>query len=147
MPEGIGYSFSPTAQGETEEERRRRLLEQGGGSLSPVQDAIRILSLRLPRMNMAGSIAPLQLLAGLGGAGLGGNPASALQLQRLGGGMAPGGPAPGGFMPPPSGPSGKAPTPNVDFMPYQGRYVPPGTGSFRPDDEGLMSRGPRTKLA
>lgn len=70
----IGQTFAPLPSGDPNEELRRR--QQGGGPLSNVGQAIKTLSLRIPRVVGAGSIAPSQLLNGPGAAGLpqGGNP-------------------------------------------------------------------------
>jgi hypothetical protein len=73
----IGQSFAPlgdpndlTAQG------------QNGGSVNPVQEAIKTLSLRMPRTLGAGAPVSRELLTGLGGASMN-NPLSAILLQLL----------------------------------------------------------------
>lgn len=91
MPDPLGISFMPGAQG-----------DQGNNpQQTPVQQAIQTLSLRIPRVVGAGSLAPGQLLNAPGGAGLGGNPNSAALLEQIrrmlfGGGSVPG---PGQFHP------------------------------------------------
>lgn len=57
----LGQSFAPL--GSDDISRR----EQGGGPISPVQESIQTLSLRLPRFISGGSPVPRALLAGLGG--------------------------------------------------------------------------------
>ncbi len=111
MPNGLGISFAPGA-----DDQQRQ--QQGGTAPSgvpPLQTAIRLLSLRLPRVGGANALAPGPLLQSAGGAGLqgalsggaggigGGGPLTLEQLllRLFGPGSAlgrPGGPvsAPGG---------------------------------------------------
>jgi hypothetical protein len=63
----IGLSFLPNAA--DEEERKKRLQNLTGG---PVQEAIKILSLSIPRVSGAQGIAPMPLLTARGMAGMGG---------------------------------------------------------------------------
>lgn len=134
------------------------------GGASPLQQALQVLSLRLPRVQGANSLAPSGLLHGMGGAMFGGD----MDLERLlaqlfgpggplagGGGMPPpsqpttkvtpsGGPpdaAPGGgplnpSLPPPSMPTWPAPTPgSIDrTTPGGGTPTLPGAGPYSPDD-------------
>ena len=64
----IGQSFQPGAENGQQ--------QQNGSRRPPVQEAIRLLSLRLPTVVGARGIAPQQLLQGQGSAGLGGGPMS-----------------------------------------------------------------------
>jgi hypothetical protein len=121
----LGESFAPT--GQSEEERRRRL-SPVAGSGGPAQEAIRTLSLRIPRTNMQGSPVPLPLLMspGSGGNPAAGNPLMAAILSSLfpqlpqGGGMSPGMPS----MSP--GASGATPLPKVNLLPSPQPDVDPG---------------------
>lgn len=61
--DSIGLSFAPTAQNQAQ--------TQNGGGLSPVQQAIKILSLRIPQNTGPSGISPNALLTGPGSAGLG----------------------------------------------------------------------------
>ena len=59
----LGLSFSPTARNAAEN-------AQSGQSQTPIQDAIKVLSLRMPQFVGARSIAPSALLHATGAAGL-----------------------------------------------------------------------------
>ena len=131
----FGLSFSPTGKDDQ---------QQAGANQTPIQDAIKVLSLRIPQFH--GGIAPQQLLGGPGSAGLPGGGAPGVggipggldeflrRLFGMGGGM-PGG-MPGGPMagPPtpsvrPGGEPGQMPVP-PEPAPQIGGVVPP--GSFSP---------------
>lgn len=109
----VGLSFSPTS-----DQTNAQSKQQTGSGLSPVQDAIRILSFRVPTVLGASAVSPL---VGLGSQPIGGGAPidSALMqewLRRLFGGEAGGGfgsagqpgtglpPAPSGGAPPPTPP-------------------------------------------
>jgi len=64
----IGQTFAPLPTGDPNDEIRRR--QGAGGPLNNVGQAIRTLSLRIPRVVGAGSIAPSQLLNSPGSGGL-----------------------------------------------------------------------------
>lgn len=88
----LGQSFAPLGDPQTE-----RMQGQGTGPVNPVQEAIKVLSLKIPRATGAGQGAiPTGLMMGQGAAGLGGdgsgNPLMDL-LRNLLGGM-PAGPIP-----------------------------------------------------
>ena len=91
-----GLQFAPTNQNAGD------LPTQPSGS-SPIQSAIQLLSLRLPHVVGAGSLAPNALLSGPGMGGLGGGGGLTLEeiLRRmgLGGGGLPNLHAPGAMMP------------------------------------------------
>lgn len=137
----LGISFTENLGGQPPGE------EQGPGGaapVSPLQSAIQMLSLRLPRVVGANALAPQALLQGGGGGGAGLSP-EVLQmiLQRLrliGGGAGPVGlPGPeatpltrgpggfggGGMIGPGAPVSGPAPTPRIG-------YTPPGAGPMPP---------------
>jgi hypothetical protein len=88
----LGQSFAPLGDPNDPEQSQR---PDGNG----VQEAIRTMSLRLPRVLGAGAPAPAELLTGLGGAALN-NPLAALLTQLIGqlsgqqGGGAPTAPTP-----------------------------------------------------
>lgn len=68
MPSGLGYTFSPAGQNKFADPRR----QQGGPAGSSPQrmgSALRVLSLRLPRVMGGSPISPDQLLKAPGGAG------------------------------------------------------------------------------
>ena len=125
--DSIGLSFAPTGQRDA----------QNGPDASPLQQAIKILSLRVPQNAGAGGIAPTALLTGPGAAGLGGlgggmdllaflrrllQPGAPRQPGGMGGvpGM---GSAPG--VPPPS-----VPLPNITPGDTGPRLPGPGTPTF-----------------
>lgn len=143
MPEGIGYQFAPSA-GDINMQNGGG---QGGGSaaggLTP-QQAIRILSLRIPNRSNGRGIAPNALLQGGGAATPGFNVGGFdAVIQALMGAFSPqpgsgGGqvtsaglppfqpPAPqqgGGGMPPPAKPSTQPPPPKIK----PGQEAPPTT--------------------
>lgn len=64
---GFGVSFMP---GGDSMYRRQRPGQQGPSSVAPMQEAIKILSLRMPRVVGANPLAPMSLLGGQGGGGL-----------------------------------------------------------------------------
>jgi hypothetical protein len=78
MIQNLGVSFAPTDQNQAE--------ARDSGALPSVQEAIRILSLRIPRRLNPRAIAPQALLQARGGSALGGNPLAALLTQLLQGG-------------------------------------------------------------
>jgi len=94
----LGLSFAP---GQDEMTQRQN---GAGPSTSPIQEAIRVLSLRMPRVLGASSPAPAALLSGPGSQGLGGHPGNPIieqLLRALLGGQTSGGPMdglPGGAM-------------------------------------------------
>ena len=115
MPQNVGYSFQPLNQPQTGADGQGRV-----SGLSP-QQAVRLLSLRIPERPSPTGIAPQALLQARGGAGVpGGGDMSALiraLMTMFGGGGAvppprvrPGLTAPGG----PGGPVGPtSPQPGV----------------------------------
>ena len=146
----LGQTFSPMDNGMSGQQKPT-------GNAQPVQDAIRILSFRMPTTVGASGITPPQNMQGptaLGGQ-LGGfpgsNPSLIEFLQRLfGGGRAPSGPsaapagAPGPMGPPPSlGPAGGGP--GVNITPGDGgpkaALPPPGTLDRQTPDTGIVSPG------
>lgn len=76
----MGLSFAPLGDDPT----RQNAGQQGGPQASPVQEAIKVLSLKFPRIAQ-GAPAPLSLLNGLGGAGM--NPIEQVLMQMFGGGQ------------------------------------------------------------
>lgn len=86
----IGMTFAPTNH--TTDERR-------GPTTPPIQEAIRLLSLQLPRVTGASAPTPTALLAGSGGGRFGGstsNPIIEQLLRAIFGGRSPmAGPLPG----------------------------------------------------
>lgn len=118
----FGVSFSPTGKNDQQQD--------GGANATPIQDAIKVLSLKIPQFVGARGIAPEQLLGGPGSAGLpgmGGGLPGGLEdfLRRLfgqmGGGM-------GGGMAAPQGP----PAPHIGI----GGPIrqPPGASAGAPPD-------------
>lgn len=120
MPAGYGLSFQPGAENGN----------NGKSRVAPVQEAIRLLSLRLPTVVGARGISPQALLEGQGGAGLGGGGSVEALIRQLlqqmqmppqlasqgGGGRAPvsGPPAqPGQPRPTPQFPSRSLPKPSI----------------------------------
>ena len=81
----IGISFLPSAENQAQGPQRQGM-EGGGGDLA---QAWKILSLQLPRVLGARSLAPKRLLTGAGSAGMQGNPSAevfkALLKAMLGG--------------------------------------------------------------
>lgn len=132
----IGQSFSPTDAAQQN--------QQQTGQLTPVQQAIKILSLRIPHQGGASAITPNALLTAPGAAGLVGGPMDIMAiLRRLlqpGGGV---GPAPAGLS--------NAPVPNVTpggppglpSMPFFGAAPPPPPPSMTPlPGPGTPTTGP-----
>jgi hypothetical protein len=138
----IGQSFAPL--GDQNDPTRPQGQQEG---VNPVQEAIKVLTLRLPRALGASSPAPRELLTGLGGAGtpMGtGNPLGEI-LKKLLTGMLPpelgapsapmgGGPVPSAPSAPmpqaPQAPTQPAPTsfkPKVEYIPTDDLYSPPDT--------------------
>lgn len=73
MPQDpLGISFAPDSGS-----------QQNSQKPTPVQQAIQTLSLRIPRVVGAGSLAPQGLLTAPGGGGLSGNPNAAAFLEEL----------------------------------------------------------------
>lgn len=158
MPDPFGLSFMPGAEGK----------DPNNPQPTPVQQAIQTLSLRIPRVVGAGSIAPGQLLNGAGGFGNGSNPNAAAILEeirrRLFGGNqsgAPSQPPHGQFgpavpHPPPPGapPSGGLDTPRIipgdppnsprEAGPADAPYTPPNVPDPMPMP-GPPMRGPRER--
>jgi hypothetical protein len=128
----IGITFMPSAENAAEGPRRGQL----EGNLG---EALKILSLRLPRVLGAKAIVPSALATPRLPLSPGFNPmAAAFQamLGHLGG-------ASGEIEAAPPGPK---PGPKVKFQPYDGRYVPePPPPPARPRRSELP-RGPRTRL-
>lgn len=90
----LGQRFAPL--GDDSDPLRRNAAQPGGGG--GIQEAVRMLSLRLPRVLGAHAPVALPLLQSQGGAGLPApNPAVAALIQQLFGGMAQGMPS-GGMM-------------------------------------------------
>ena len=138
---GLGVSFVPSGEQGAPQEGQPGA---GGAPVSPLQRAIQLLSLRLPRFGgqgiSPGAMLPGQLLQGQGGSGLSG---ILQQLLQQGGGQPNGSPAaaalpvpgwtfdvPGGGGPdknvnPPAGPLSLTQPPS-----FGGGVVPP--GSFQP---------------
>jgi hypothetical protein len=116
MANPIGQSFAPLG----DEDMQNRA--NGNQGASPVQEAIKTLSMRMPRTVGAGAPAPAALLNSLGGAGLptpmgGGQPDNPLleALKRLLGGALGGSGLPsfgGGVSSPLSALGGSAPPPS-----------------------------------
>ena len=140
----LGLSFAPRSQDEI------AARGTGGPSPSPIQEAIRILSLRLPRAFGASAPAPSALMAGAGApsraAALPGpttNPILEQLLRALLGGMAPQGmarglpglPVPGGAMGAfglPPGPMGPAPRSPILTPGFRFEQQPPSPGPVAP---------------
>jgi hypothetical protein len=135
VPDPIGLSFMPGGGGGTDPNAQKP---------TPVQQAIQLLSLRIPRTVGAASGAPQSLLDSPGGSMLGGNPNSAAILEEIrrrlfgGGGAPPSGPFQPSVprMPLPGAPpadEGGAPfgTPRVGFPGPGGREAGP-TGPSTP---------------
>ena len=126
MADSLGLTFAPTAAAQQDDKMR-----QG----SPLQQAIQVLSLRLPRIMGARPIAPQQLLGAQGAAGGSpyGNPSAIVQqiMQQILGGKTPpvgvpptGGIVPQGMYQPPRGGINPQGVPRLD--PITGGYgVPP----------------------
>ena len=66
MPNGFGLSFVPGA----DDQQRQQQQGTAPSGVPPLQTAIRLLSLRLPRVGGANALAPGPLLQSAGGAGL-----------------------------------------------------------------------------
>jgi hypothetical protein len=80
MADTFGLSFTPG-----QPQNGQQSGQQGGqprGNVSPVQQAIQTLSLRIPRVVGAGGLAPQALLTAQGGSALG-NPNSASVLEEI----------------------------------------------------------------
>lgn len=123
----FGVSFSPAQQGGQGQ-------AQAGPRQSPVQQAIQTLSLRMPRVAGAGSLAPQALLNSPGGANMSGPVDAASMLEQikrmLFGNQQPGQVGTGPDLPRDNG--GSAPTPPSPMDPG-GRGMPvPGPGGFTP---------------
>ena len=67
MTDEIGISFAPTGQGAAGAQVER-------SATSPVADAIKVLSLRIPRVVGPGGIAPGALMNGMGAGSAGSTP-------------------------------------------------------------------------
>lgn len=165
MADNFGLSFSPLGDRNGGQNDPR---EGGGAGASPIQDAIRVLSLRIPQFAGPGSIAPQQLLNSPGAAGIappGGLQPGGLEqfLKFLFGQMAgasgmqptapmPGGMpgAPGGAAPPKIGPGVQAPAPGGAFPEIPGPQGPqappqmPGTGNTPFNQEPIGQGNPNT---
>jgi hypothetical protein len=109
----LGQSFAPTD---------RNLTERRGPSQAPIQEAIRVLSLQMPRVVGASSPSPAALLAGqpgVGGGGIGGPTSNPIieQLLRalMAGGLGQNGPAMGDSGIP--GLPGAPPAPRAPVLP------------------------------
>jgi len=116
----------------------------GAPGRSPLQSAVQMLSLRLPRVVGANALAPQALLQGGGGGGAGLSPEVLQQvlarLRMLSGG-APRGPA----MPPPPLPGGPMAPPSP--RPPSTPYAPPGAGPMAPPPSTpLLPSGPTPTL-
>lgn len=127
MADPFGVSFSPANQqsGNTQQQQ---------GRPTPVQQAIQTLSLRIPRVAGAGSLAPQALLNSPGGANVGGPVDAASMLEQikrmLFGNQQPGQIGTGPDLPRDNG--GSAPMPPSPMDPG-GRGMPvPGPGGFTP---------------
>lgn len=161
---GFGVSFVPGGQGDP----TKQMGQGQAGGAPPLQQAIQMLSLRLPRVVGANGLAPGPLLSAPGGMGQpGGDAALNPLLQALlrlagmsggGGSMAPGGPSigpgtapmarvtpgegetrPGPQLMPPMPPSGGG-----GFAPDAGRQMGPGAPTFpgTPAGSPFLNRGP-----
>lgn len=134
----IGIGFAPFSD---EEERRRRRDENDGGN-DVVQEAIKILSLRLPTFSES-AILPRELTQGVGGpiSPVGPQPGAPPIPGAPGAPSGPGGhpsvPAPGTSLPPPS----SSPPPPV-FTPEE----PPADDGDIDPATGLVRRGRRGGL-
>jgi hypothetical protein len=120
MADELGLSFSPTAQAQQQQAQT--------GALTPIQQAIRILSLHVPRTARPSSIAPNALLtapgaAGLAGAGSPGGLDFVTLLRRL---LAGGAPPGAGVQP--SGPSTLDPNTGAPISGAAIPHVTPATG-------------------
>lgn len=97
----LGQSFTPMS----EEERLRRQGMPGQAGTNPIQEAIKVLSLRIPRVLGAGAPVSRELLTGPGAGGL-------PTPQPIGGAPSPAGPQPS--------PMGQNPfTPTPEMAPQQ----------------------------
>jgi hypothetical protein len=106
MPANLGYAFAPGADQQLPGGQNG----QGRQGMSP-QDAVKLLSLRVPERPAAGGIAPQALLQGQGAAGMGGGGLQAIiraLMSMQGGGGAQGMMGGGGM-----GGGGGLPTPRV----------------------------------
>lgn len=111
--------------------------QPGGGSGSPIQDAVRILSLRIPRVVGASALGPSPLLNGPGGAGFGGGGSLEALLMRIFGRRPGSGPVAAMPMPSdspfgtsgPDMPGAKPPYPSLIFSPPGGTPPTGPTGS------------------
>ena len=106
---GFGINFVPG-----QEDQQRQPGGEPGPQVSPLQQAIRTLSLRLPRVGGAQALAPGALLNAPGGAGLagmGGMTLEQLLMQLFGGGPAAAGGNAGAAGP--QGGIGGPPTPRI----------------------------------
>jgi hypothetical protein len=114
---GYGLSFMPGADDPQ---------QQQGEAASPLQSAIKLLSLRLPTVTGARGIAPQGLLHGQGAGGLMGNQSLMAWLQQvLSGGMAGGAP---GMAPTPKV------TPGIDDPARRGGRVPAPEAVFNQEE-------------
>lgn len=95
---GFGLSFAPGQAGPT---RERGI---NGGAPSPIQQAIQLLSLRLPRVMGAQALAPGPLMQAPGAGAMGGGGSVDALLRLLFGMGGPDGLAAGGLMPRPAPP-------------------------------------------
>ena len=123
----LGMSYSPL----TDDETKNKPPNQEGA----VQEAIRLLSLRMPTVQGAQAPASSQLLNAQGGGGLSPDALRRLLQMLASGGM--GGPGPlGGSLPsdglPPSAPPPSAPAPKVNYAPLPGSWRPPGPPPPKP---------------
>lgn len=138
MTGNMGLSFAPTGNNELD--------KANGANQTPIQDAIKVLSLRMPFNVGSGGITPLAGMAG-GAAGLpnvGGIPGGLEDLlRRLFASSGMGAPSvPGQPAPPPMRPPG----PVVTFPETQGPEVPPGLPGRMPPMPGPgMPRAPIEK--
>lgn len=156
MPEGIGYRFQIGANGNREDENGGQ-----GRGISP-QEAVKILSLRVPERPSPTAVVPLELLNSPGGAaagaqGLDSMIAALIQAFRppfVGGGASgsAGGGAPAApVLPPlpglppmtPGAPGPVAPLPIGDApsAPGQAPRIPPGLGGDRNPRQGTIGGG------
>jgi hypothetical protein len=122
----IGQSFAPLGDDNDPTKPQNQ-----PGAANPVQEAIKVLTLRMPRVLGGGAPAAPELLNSMGGAAVQ-NPVAAIlaqlfaQAPQMGGGPMGGSPAP----PPPPAPS--ALKPKLDFIPNEpepspANRVPPRT--------------------
>lgn len=138
---GLGISFAPTAQNAQDSQR--------SGALDGIPQAIRILSLHMPRILGARALAPDALMNAPGGNGM--DPYLSALFQTLSKTMAPQtgmpqGPGPMPEMPQNPQPGQGAPPPRI-FQPLPGgtagpNPAPPERPSWRPDPQPGPRRTP-----